>query len=165
MTGITPTLKRSSAMAAAAARNSAIQSIFELFWPFPSVGRAICAMKKPSEAGDHADHRRRDGHQWHGEMRLAVGRFHQRSAGQDEDERGQEGEPGHPPAASAAPRNCRSGPSTCCVQPPRKPAKATTMTKGPGVVSPSACQRRTGQPGIAEAGMGGPRIGVRAGNA
>jgi hypothetical protein len=45
MTGITPTLKRSKATAAAAARNRATRSISELFWPFPSVGTAMCAMK------------------------------------------------------------------------------------------------------------------------
>jgi hypothetical protein len=35
-------------------------------------------------------------------------------------------------------RNSASGPSTCLVQPPTKPTKATTMISGPGVVSPSA---------------------------
>ena len=41
-------------------------------------------------------------------------------------------------AASAAPWNKASGPSTSFVQPPTKATKATTMIKGPGVVSPKA---------------------------
>ena len=41
-------------------------------------------------------------------------------------------------AASAAPKNSASGPSTCLAQPPTKPTNATMMISGPGVVSPSA---------------------------
>ena len=41
-------------------------------------------------------------------------------------------------AASAAPTNCMSGPSTSLPQPATKPTNATMMISGPGVVSPSA---------------------------
>ena len=41
---------------------------------------------------DHADHRRRDAGERRGELQVAVRGFDERCAGEDEDERGQEGE-------------------------------------------------------------------------
>ena len=55
-------------------------------------------------------------------------------------------------AASAPARKRCSGPNSCFVQPPTKPTKATTMIKGPGVVSPSA------SPSIICGGVSQPKV-------
>ena len=66
-------------------------------------------------------------------------RLDQRPAGEDEDERRQEGEEGDHRRAERRRRGpARRARSSCLVQPPTKPTKATTMISGPGVVSPSA---------------------------
>src|SRR5438477_6560164 len=56
-------------------------------------------------------------------------------------------------AAAAAPAtNTCSGPNSCVAQPPTKPTNATTMIRGPGVVSPSA------KPSIICGGVSQPKV-------
>jgi hypothetical protein len=69
---------------------------------------------------------------------VAAGRLDQRRAGEDEEERRQEGEEGRDARRRAPGRDQVSAPNSALVQPPTKPTKATTMISGPGVVSPSA---------------------------
>src|SRR5205814_4429480 len=55
-------------------------------------------------------------------------------------------------AASAPARHRCSGPNNCFAQPPTKPTNATTMIRGPGVVSPSA------RPSIICGGVSQPKV-------
>ncbi|MNS68041.1 hypothetical protein D3C72_1013070 [compost metagenome] len=51
------------------------------------------ATKEQGQAGDDANHGRRDGRQGRAQAQIAARRFHEGRAGQDEDERGQESKP------------------------------------------------------------------------
>ncbi len=105
--GITPTLKRNSATAAATRdqRRDRVEAPAEALRPQHVVG------EEQRQVEDHADHRRGDRRQRRGEAELAVRGLDQRPAGEDEDERRQEGEEGdHRWRPARAPRNSASGP-------------------------------------------------------
>jgi len=55
---------------------------------------------------DYPDHGGGDGRQRRGELQFVVGGFHQRPAGEDEQERGQEGKPGDEAGCYSAGKEC-----------------------------------------------------------
>ena len=108
------------------------ESALQTMWPQHVKG------EKYGEVHDDADHGGSDGCQRRSKFEIAVSRFDEGTAEQNEQKDGRNVKNVTTMDAATAEANIASGPNTALVQPPTKPTKETTMMSGPGVVSPSA---------------------------